>query len=204
MTQESIKVNNWFICLVRGTVRDATNEEKLKPLLEGIGKNSKDLEIVSADLMDADSLIKASEGCDIFIHVASPNFIVAPKDENDVLGPAIQGTENAINACFINNVKRIIVTSSCLTIIDWNKDHEADETQWREIDGSTPLYDKSKILAEKKAWEMINNQPEGKSLELVTVIPSLVLGKPLCKTTSPSIEILMSILLFRNLYWSLL
>ena len=123
---------------------------------------------MSADLLDADSLVEASKDCDIFVHVASPNLLEDPKDENLVLGPAIEGTENAINACFKNNVKRIIITSSCLTIIDWNKEDEADETQWREIDGSTPLYDKSKILAEKKAWEMIANQPEGKNLELVT------------------------------------
>lgn len=156
---------------------------------------------MSADLLDADSLVEASRDCDIFVHVASPNLLEDPKDENLVLGPAIEGTENAINACFKNNVKRIIITSSCLTIIDWNKEDEADETQWREIDGSTPLYDKSKILAEKKAWEMIANQPEGKNLELVTIIPSFVIGKPLFKTTSASVSLVSMILTGKELYY---
>ena len=193
MTQENIEVDMCLILLVRGTVRGASNKDRLKPMLEGIGENSKNLELVSADLMDAESLVKAWEDCDILVHVASPNLIVAPKDENEVLGPAIQGTENAINACFKNNVKRIIVTSTCLALIDWNKDHEADETQWREIDRTTPLYDRSKILAEKKAFEMVNNPPEGKKLELVTILPALVLGRPLFKSMGTSLEIFSSI-----------
>ena len=117
MTQENIKVRIKLICVVRGTVRDATNKEKLKPMLEGIGENAKHLELVSADLMDADSLIKASEGWDVFVHVASPLLHEEVDDENKVLGPAIQGTENAINAWFKNNVKRIIVTLSFLIFI---------------------------------------------------------------------------------------
>ena len=170
-------------------------------MLEGIGENSKNLELVSADLLDAESLVKAWEDCDILVHVASPIHFEEPKDENEVLGPAIEGTENAINACFKNNVKRIIVTSSCLTILDWNKDHEADETQWREIDGTTPLYDRSKILAEKKAWEMVNDPPEGKKLELVTVLPALVLGKPLFKTSGASVDLLKSIMTGKFLFY---
>ena len=183
-----------LINLVRGTVRDATNKERLKPLLDGIGENAKNLELVSADLLDAESLVKASEDCDIFVHVASPFVMKDPKDENEVLGPAIEGTENAINACYKNNVKRIIITSSCISIIDWSNNEETDETQWGKIDGKTPVYNKSKILAEKKAWEMINNQPEGKKLELVTWLPGFVVGRPLYKATGASIDTICDIL----------
>ena len=70
----------------------------MKPLLEGIGDCSHDLELVSADLLDAESLEKACEDCDLVVHVASPFVMSDPKDENDVLGPAIKGTENVINA----------------------------------------------------------------------------------------------------------
>lgn len=98
MTLESIEVTAALYFLVRGTVRDATNKKRLEPLLESIGENSQDLELVSADLLDADSIERACEGCDLVVHVASPFVMSNPKDENDVLGPAIQGTENAINA----------------------------------------------------------------------------------------------------------
>ena len=106
------------------------NKTRLQPLLDNIGDNSKNLELVSAELLDADSIDKACEDCDLVVHVASPLVMKDPKDENDVLGPAINGTENVINACFKNNVKRVVVTSSCISILDWNNLNEADETQW--------------------------------------------------------------------------
>lgn len=163
-------------------------------MLDNIGDNSKYLELVSADLLDADSIDKACEDCDLVVHVASPFVMNDPKDENDVLGPAINGTENVINACFKNNVKRVVVTSSCISILDWNNLNEADETQWAPIDGSTPVYNKSKILAEKKAWEMVKNPPDGKKLELVTILPGFVVGRPLYKASGASIDTVSGIL----------
>ena len=62
------------------------------------------------------------------------------------------------------------------------------------IDGSTQLYTKSKILAEKKAWEMVNNPPDGKKLELVTILPGFVVGKPLYKASGSSIDTVSGIL----------
>jgi nucleoside-diphosphate-sugar epimerase len=117
---------------------------------DALGEASDRLELVAADLLDYDSLVKAFEGCDYVIHVASPVFLKEPKDEELVLGPAVTGTENVINACFKNNVKRVVVTSSSLCIINWHKEEEeVDESSWREITPGMPLYDKSKVLAEK-------------------------------------------------------
>jgi nucleoside-diphosphate-sugar epimerase len=80
-------------------------------------------------------------------------------------------------------VKRVVITSTCLAIIDWTKeDGEIDESQFAEVHENTRLYEKSKILAEKKAWELIENPPEGKELELVVVNPALVMGKALFKS----------------------
>ena len=64
-------------------------------------------------------------------------------------------------------------------MIDWNKSDEIDESQWAPIDGSTQVYIKSKILAEKKAWEMVSNPPDKKKLELITLMPGFVIGRPL-------------------------
>ena len=62
------------------------------------------------------------------------------------------------------------------------------------IDGSTTVHNKSKILAEKKAWEMVNNPPDGKKLELVTILPGFVLGRPLYKSSGASIDTVSRIL----------
>ena len=99
-------------------------------MLDSIGDNSKNLEIVSADLFDADSIDRACDDCDLVVHVASPFVINDPMDENDVLATVVNWTENVINSCFKNNVKRVVVTSSCISILDFNNMNEADETQW--------------------------------------------------------------------------
>lgn len=72
--------------------------------------------------------------------------------------------------------------------MDYSNQDEADETQWAPIDPSAPVYNRSKILAEKKAWEMVKNPPKGKHLELVTVLPGFVVGRPLYKASGASID----------------
>ena len=58
---------------VRGTVRDPSNAEKLAPLKKAFGEElfSK-IELVKADLLDAESLENAVAGCDYVVHTASP------------------------------------------------------------------------------------------------------------------------------------
>ena len=143
---------------VRGTVRDPSNKKKIDPLLKGLGENADNLELVAADLSDAKSLDKACEGCEYVIHVASPFPNASPKNEDEVLTPAIQGTEFIVNAVIKNNCKRLVLTSSCYAIIDFAKgDGTCDENDWTEITKLTKAYDKSKILAEKKAWDMLKD-----------------------------------------------
>ena len=47
--------------------------------------------------------------------MASPVPTEAPKDENEIIKPAVEGTKNVIEACLQNKVKRLVFTSSCLT-----------------------------------------------------------------------------------------
>ena len=47
---------------------------------------------------------------------------------------------------------------------------------------------------------MVNDPPEGKKLELVTVLPALVLGKPLYKAMGSSIGMFSAILTGKDLY----
>lgn len=183
---------------VRGTVRDPSKSEKINPLLEGIGSSSSDLELVAADLLDAESIDKACEGMDYVIHVASPLLVEDPKDEEEVLGPAIKGTENVMKACSKHGIKRVVITSSWLCIIDWSKPGEdCDETQWTPITNDTPLYDKSKILAEKKAWEMAKES----NIELVVICPGLVVGPTLYKSSFASAMLIGGLIIGKIPKW---
>ena len=52
------------------------------------------------------------------IHVASPIPAGNPKDEMEVLGPAVDGTKNVLEACAKTKggVKRVVLTSSTAAV----------------------------------------------------------------------------------------
>lgn len=51
------------------------------------------------------------------IHVASPFPAESPKNEDEVIKPAVEGTKNVLEACVnAGCVKRVVVTSSCAAI----------------------------------------------------------------------------------------
>ena len=60
---------------------------------------------------------RAVEGCDYVIHMASPFVMADPKDPEEVIGPARDGTMNVIKACAeAGGVKRVVLTSSCVAV----------------------------------------------------------------------------------------
>ena len=102
---------------MRGTVRDITNQAKLDPLKKAYGEELfNQLELVSANLLDAESLDKAIEGCDYVVHIASPLPIKSPEDDMELITPAVEGTLAVMRAALKHKVKRVVVTSSGLTV----------------------------------------------------------------------------------------
>lgn len=83
---------------VRGTIRDKNNEKKLQPLRDALGDKFDQIELVSADLTDRDSLKNAVRGCQYVLHVASPFPPSSPKDEDEIIKPAVEGTLGIIKA----------------------------------------------------------------------------------------------------------
>ena len=60
---------------VRGTVRDVNNTTKVEPIKKAVGEQIfSQLELVNADLMDAQSVKNALAGSTHIVHVASPFF----------------------------------------------------------------------------------------------------------------------------------
>ena len=64
------------------------------------------------------------------IHVASPFPAEDPKDEMEVIGPAVEGTKNVLEACAKTKggVKRVVLTSSCAAIYGEKFDRYGYET----------------------------------------------------------------------------
>ena len=60
----------------------------------------------------------AVKDCTYVIHVASPLPPKNPTDEMEIIGPAVEGTKNVLEACAKTKggVKRVVVTSSCAAV----------------------------------------------------------------------------------------
>ena len=182
---------------VHAAVRNPSNEKKVAHLKE-LAINSKgEIKFFKSDLLEKGSYQEAMQGCELVYHTASP-FTSNYKDaQKELIEPAQNGTANVLeSANQIDSVKRIVVTSSCaamytdaidsvnapggvLTEDVWNTTASLDYQP----------YSYSKTLAEKKAWEM---QEQQNRWDLVTINPCLVLGPPLNlkQTTSESLNIL--------------
>ena len=62
-------------------------------------------------------VFSAVKGVTYVIHVASPYPSSQPKDENEVIQPAVEGTQSVLKACVATKtVKRIVLTSSCVAV----------------------------------------------------------------------------------------
>lgn len=64
------------------------------------------------------NLFRAVEGCHCVMHVASPFLIEEPKNPDDIIKPALEGTMNVLRACAENgHVKRVVLTSSIAAVL---------------------------------------------------------------------------------------
>ncbi|MDZ7685481.1 MAG: NAD-dependent epimerase/dehydratase family protein [Gammaproteobacteria bacterium] len=140
---------------VRGTVRDEARADKLKSILAPHTEHIDRLEFASANLLDADSWLTATEGCDGILHVASPVPVVQPKDADEVIRPARQGTLNVLTAAREHGIERIVLTSSTAAVMSSNRTSGAYTSEdWTDLTRSDlSPYIRSKTEAERAAWE---------------------------------------------------
>jgi dihydroflavonol-4-reductase len=177
---------------VRTTVRTADRSKDVLAMLRQGGASSvDDVGFFTADLKSDVGWADAVAGCDYVLHVASPLLMRTPRDENELIIPAREGTLRVLRAARDAGVKRAVVTSSFAAIGYGHppRSRPFDETDWTNLDGSdVQPYVKSKALAERAAWDFIAR--EGGGLELSVVNPVAVFGPVLGPDYSGSISII--------------
>jgi dihydroflavonol-4-reductase len=174
---------------VRGTVRDPKRASHLAALCPGIELVPADLESVRSVAAGKLSLIltvptlqdagwdAACAGCTYVLHLASP-FVLNAATEEELVRPAVEGTKRVMAAALrAGTVKRVVVTSSVVSIHEGHAGTPKGEQGYvfTDADWSTDkidAYSKSKTLGERAAWEMVKGTP----LELVSINPSYVQG----------------------------
>lgn len=174
--------------IVRTTVRSLDREPGVRALLRAGGQEPGDrLGFVEAELTTDDGWEAAVADCDFVLHVASPLPFGSPKDENEVIIPARDGTLRVLRAARNAGVKRVVLTSAFGTIgFGYGRtDHEFTEDDWSIIDGpGVNAYYKSKIVAERAAWDFM--AAEDGSMQLASINPVAVLGPVLGENVSGS------------------
>ena len=186
---------------VRASVRSLSKSDEVRnavlPHLIDKTKLDSRITFVELDLEKDAGWDAALKGVDLLMHTASPFPIASPKDENELIRPAVDGTLRALKAAHNAGVHRVILTSSMAALYGCDLPagkSEYDETLWTDVShpiGRVP-YTKSKTLAEKAAWDYLKNSAP--KIELTTINPVLVLGAPLDKNFGSSISVVERIL----------
>lgn len=174
---------------VRTTLRTLSRKNEILDALREGGISTFDhLSFYQADLLSDDGWDEAAQGCDYVLHVASPFVAEQPKDENELIIPAREGTLRALKASSKAGVKRVVLTSSFAAIgysID-PKNHVFTELDWTDENAPIQPYIKSKTIAEKAGWEFIKNDTS--AMELTVINPVGIFGPTLGGISSASLD----------------
>ena len=164
---------------VKGSLRSMNREQEVRDAVKTETDDTK-LEFCKLDLLEDDGWEDAMWDCDYLMHVASPFVIEDPKDENELIKPAKEGTLRALNAAKKAGIKRVVLTSSVAAVNSHMMSGTSDHTTWTDINSKyvTP-YQRSKTIAEKAAWDFYNNQDNSNKMELAVINPGGVMGPQL-------------------------
>lgn len=167
----------------------SVRSKKRKAEIEALFPGAK-IEYSFLDLTKDEGWDEALKGSDVLMHTASPFPFSEPKDPNDLIRPAVDGTMRAMRAAKVAGIGRVILTSSNAAIYkDAQKSGDApsDETNWTTPnDPAVSSYEASKTLAEKAAWDFVTDNLE---IVLTTINPGLVLGPAMDKNYGTSLDI---------------
>ncbi|KXT17017.1 hypothetical protein AC579_4335 [Pseudocercospora musae] len=188
---------------LRTTVRSLNKSCGIRQALRNGGateSQANSVQFFVADLNKDDGWEEACAGCDYILHIASPFTIITPKDENELIAPAKDGTLRVLRAAKkTGTVKRIVVTSSLAAVVFGHDGRSADdpftEDDWANLYNPrhrVPAYQKSKIVAERAAWDFIDK--EGGNMEMSVICPSGIFGPILSSNIAASLELPLRLL----------
>jgi len=179
---------------VRTTVRDLRREDEVRAAVSSELDPGERLAFFAADLSGDEGWQKAVEGCDYVLHVASPFPAAQPKDPDELIVPAREGTLRVLRAALDAGVERVVLTSSVAAIAGGAKGRgPLTEQDWTRLEtpGLSP-YVQSKTIAEQAAWDLVRER--GQEDRLTAVNPGAILGPLLSDDPSFSLQAIQRLL----------
>lgn len=184
---------------VTASTRDLEREPALR---ETLAKHLSDetalerLSVVALDLTSDEGWDIAMYGADVLMHTASPFPMAQPKNEDDLIRPAIDGALRAVKAARKAGIKRVIMTSSFAAISCCDLPPGRDtynESNWTDTKHpSANAYVKSKTLAEQDVWDWATSQAPEMAITMIN--PVLVVGAPLDGEFGTSVDVIARLL----------
>ena len=181
---------------VRTTIRSESRKQEVLEAMKKHSSNYENLEFYIADLLKDDGWKEAVEGSKYVLHVASPFFLGEPENEDVFIKPAVEGTLRVLKACADADVQKVVLTSS-FAAVGYGHPREKEvytEEDWSSVDGEISAYAKSKTLAEKAAWEFVENLEESKKFDLTVINPVAVTGPMLTSDIGSSNDFLLKLI----------
>lgn len=181
---------------VKTTLRSLKRKDDIKAMLKTGGITSfEHLIFIAADLTKDDNWTEAVKDCTYVLHIASPILLALPKDENEMIRPAVDGTLRVLKAARDAGVKRVVMTSNFGAVGYSHRDPQIPitEAEWTDPnEKGLSSYNKSKVMAERAAWDFM--QREGGNIELSVINPVGIFGPALGPDLSSGFELVKNIL----------
>jgi dihydroflavonol-4-reductase len=174
---------------VRTTVRDLSREAEVRAAVGSEAEAGDQLTVLAADLKHDDGWGQAAAGCNFVLHVASPFPPVQPKDPDELIVPAREGTLRVLRAAIEAGAGRVVLTSSVAAVGGSVDASPAPLTEDAWTDPANPKlspYVQSKTAAERAAWDFV--EKAGQTERLAVVNPGAILGPLLSSDRSYSLE----------------
>jgi len=180
---------------VRTTVRDPARETEVRAAAASQVDAGERLSVHTAELNGDEGWAEAAAGCDYVLHVASPFPAAQPKDPDELIVPARDGTLRVLGAALDAGAERVVVTSSVAAVTGGRNGRPGPLTEedWSDPDNPrlTP-YAKSKTIAEQAAWDLVRER--GEVGKLAVVNPGAILGPVLGNASSFSLQMIERLL----------
>jgi len=144
--------------------------ERVRALVRSTSKiRELDVEVVTGDLRDPESLQRAVAGCQVVYHVAA-DYRLWTRDPRELFQSNVEGTRNLLLAARDAGVERIVYTST-VGCIGVPEDRPGDENTEVSLQEMTGAYKRSKFQAEMVALEFAKS-----GLPVVIVNPTAPIG----------------------------
>jgi dihydroflavonol-4-reductase len=129
-------------------------------------------EIARGDILDAQSVRAAAEGCEVLFHCAG-KVSRRPEDADELYRVHVEGTKITLDAAKVAGVRRVVLASTSGTVAVSEDPKEVRDERApvpMELVARWPYY-RSKLFAERAALDR-----NSESFEVVSVNPTLLLG----------------------------